>query len=333
MIIDCHNHILAAGAYPGYEKFIKEMTVEYFRSIGKLPTDRMPVDDDWKGLEYLWEPIDPQVLIKDHDKAGVDKSVVLGVAPSEYTLYLIRGTIDLRGVTDVPGPPTIEKANDYIAAVVKKYPDKLIGMAAVNPKFRGPEAAVEELERAIHGLKLTGLKLYPCYDHYSPNDWELTYPLFEKAQQLGLLVMVHQSATPVIDAPLKYSRPYLLDDVGRKFRELKIMVCHAGLPWVEETMVMVAKHPNFSMDVSYLTSVYTRREMYYFLKKAQAYGVRWSKICWGTDYPGFEFPETLLPKFRTVNEEARSLGEPEIPEDEIEKMLGDYWLKAAGLKG
>ena len=53
MITDCHNHILSAGEYPGYEKFIKEMTLGYFRSLGRLPVDRMPVENDWLGLEYL----------------------------------------------------------------------------------------------------------------------------------------------------------------------------------------------------------------------------------------------------------------------------------------
>jgi predicted TIM-barrel fold metal-dependent hydrolase len=330
MIIDCHNHVLGAG-YPGYEKFIKEMTLGYFRSIGKLPTERMPVDEDWKGLEYLWEPIDPEVLIADHDKCGVDISVVLGVAPSDYTAYMERGTIDVKGVTDVPGPPSNEKTNDYIAAVVKKYPDKLIGMAAINPKFRGPRAAVEELERAIQDLKLTGLKLYPCYDHYSPSDWELTYALFEKAQQLGILVMVHQASTPVIDAPLELGRPFLLDAVGRKFPDLKLLVCHAGMPWVDECLVMVAKQPNFYLDLSYTNSVYSRKDMYRFLMKAKAFGLPWSKICWGTDYPGFEFPEVLLPKFQTVNEEAKLLDEPEIPEEEIDKMLGRNFMVAAGI--
>ena len=330
MIIDCHNHVLGAG-YPGYEKFIKEMTLGYFRALGRLPTERMPVETDWKGLEYLWEPIDPQVLIADHDKAGIDQSVVLGVAPSDYTAYMARGTLDVKGFTDVPGPPSIEKTNDYIAAVVRKYPEKLIGMAAVNPKFRGSVAAVEELERAIQDLKLTGLKLYPCYDHYAPNDWELTYAMFAKAQELGILVMVHQASTPVIDAPLELGRPFLLDDVGRKFPDLKLLVCHAGLPWVDENLVLVAKHPNFFMDLSYMNSVYTRRDMYNFLIKAKAFGVPFAKICWGTDYPGFEFPDTLLPKFLKVNEEAGATGGPEIPEEEITKMLGKNFLVAAGL--
>ncbi len=33
MIIDAHNHVLAAGLYPGYERFIKEMTMAAMRAI------------------------------------------------------------------------------------------------------------------------------------------------------------------------------------------------------------------------------------------------------------------------------------------------------------
>ena len=47
MIIDAHNHILAAGLYPGYERFIKEMTMGYFQVHGSLPEDRDPRDEDW----------------------------------------------------------------------------------------------------------------------------------------------------------------------------------------------------------------------------------------------------------------------------------------------
>src|SRR5213594_1207503 len=137
MIIDAHNHVLAAGLYPGYERFIKEMTMGYFQAHGSLPEDRDPQDEDWKGLEYLWEPIDPDTLIRDHAGVGVDKCTILAVAPSEYTRYESRGTVDIAGVTGVEGPPSIDKGNDYIAALVAKYPETFIGMSAVNPKFRG----------------------------------------------------------------------------------------------------------------------------------------------------------------------------------------------------
>ena len=69
--------------------------------------------------------------------------------------------------------------------------------------------------------------------------------------------------------------------------------------------------------------------MYRFLMKAKAFGVPWAKICWGTDYPGFELPESLLPKFKSLNEEARVLTEAEIPDDEIHRMLGENFEVAA----
>ncbi len=153
MIIDCHNHVLAAGLYPGYERFIKEMTVGYFQSLGDLPDDRRVEDEDWgEELEYLWRPIDPEVLIADHASVGIGKSTVLTVAPSEYTKYEQRGSVDIMGVTDVEGPPSIEKANDYMAALVRKYPDDLVGMAAVNPRFRGVDWARDEMTRSITEL-------------------------------------------------------------------------------------------------------------------------------------------------------------------------------------
>jgi hypothetical protein len=167
VIIDCHNHVLAAGLYPGYERFIKEMTVGYFQSLGDLPADRAVEDPDREGLEYLWRPIDPEVLIEDHKSVGVGLCTVLTVAPSTYTRYEQRGTVDITGVTGVDGPPSIEKANNYMAALVARYPGELMGMAAVNPRFRGVEWARDELTRAIEELGLTGLKLYPMYDHYA----------------------------------------------------------------------------------------------------------------------------------------------------------------------
>ncbi|MFA5675674.1 MAG: amidohydrolase family protein [Christensenellales bacterium] len=324
MIIDCHNHILAAGEYPGYEKFIKEMTLGYFRSMGKLPVDRMPVDSDWEGMEYLWAPTSPEKLKKDHP--GIDRCTILAVAPSDYTAYSIRGSIDVAGQTNVPGPPSIDKGNDYIADIVKSDPNYFIGFCAVNPKYKGVDAAVRELDRAINELGLTGLKLYPSYDHYSPDDRELAFPIFEKAQELGIPVMVHQSSTPVIDAPLKFGRPFLLDDVGCAFPNLKLLACHAGAPWVDECLVLAAKHPNFYIDISFYNSLLSAKDTLLFLHKCVAYGLPLAKVCWGTDYPGFEMPRQLLEKFMSINQFAKELGVAPISQQDMDGLLGQNYL-------
>ena len=45
--------------------------------------------------------------------------------------------MDTYGITGVPGPPTPEKCNDYIAAIAAARPDTFIGYASVNPAYRG----------------------------------------------------------------------------------------------------------------------------------------------------------------------------------------------------
>jgi predicted TIM-barrel fold metal-dependent hydrolase len=327
MIIDGHNHVLTAGLYPGYERFIKEMTMGFFQGKGDLPIDHDPTDADWTGLEYLWEPIDPDVLIKDHP--GVDRCTILTVAPSDYTKYETRGTVDIKGVTGVEGPKTIDKGCDYIAALAKKYPDKFIGMAAVNPKYRGVRAAVAELERAVTKLGLTGLKLYPMYDHYAVNDRDLAYPIFDMAQQLNIPVMIHLSTTPVSDTVLMYGWPVLLDDVARAFPNLRLLVAHTGFPWVDECLVLGSRHRNVWMDISFFNSTMTRRQTYEFLQRARQIGCPWTRICWATDYPGFEFPDTLLPKFALVNDVAGD--DPKVPETDIARMLGGNYARFIGM--
>jgi predicted TIM-barrel fold metal-dependent hydrolase len=328
VIIDAHNHVLAAGLYPGYERFIKEMTQGFFQTLGDLPYEREPTDDDWKGLEYLWEPIDPDTLVADHAGIGVDRCTILAVAPSEYTRYETRGTVDIAGVTDVAGPPSIDKGNDYIAALKRKFPDVFIGMAAVNPKYRGVPAAVTELERAVNDLGLDGLKLYPMYDHWAVNDRDLAFPIFEAASDLGIPVMIHLSTTPVSDTVLLYGWPVLLDDVARRYPDLRLLVCHAGHPWVDECLIVAARHRNVYLDISFFNSTIDRRQTYDFLQRARQLGCPWTRICWATDYPGFEFPETLLPKLALVNEDAGD--HARIPESDIARMLGGNYARFLG---
>jgi predicted TIM-barrel fold metal-dependent hydrolase len=330
MIIDAHNHVLAAGLYPGYETFIKEMTQGYFQSTGSLPYEEEPSDADWHELRYLWEPIDPEVLLADHDVVGVDRCVLLTVAPSDYTRYQMRGSVDITGVTGVEGPPSIDKANDYVAALVRQRPDRFIGMASVNPRYRGVEAAQAELERAVTTLGLSGLKLYPMYDHWAINDRELAYPIFSTARELGIPVMVHLSTTPVTDTVLMYGWPMLLDEVAHDFPEVPILVCHTGHPWVDECLCIVARHRNLYVDISFFNSVLDRRATFDFLHRARRLGCPWTRICWATDYPGFEMPLTLLPKFALVNDDAN--GDPHVPINDLARMLGGNYARFVGLE-
>ena len=175
-------------------------------------------------------------------------------------------------------------------------------------------------------MGLTGLKLYPTYDQYSPDDHELAFPIFRKAQELNIPVMVHQSSAPNIHSVLGFARPFLLDEVGRSFPDLKILVCHAGMPWVDECIALAAKHPNFYVDISYYSSVLSEKETLLYLHNCMSNGLPLAKVCWGTDYPLFETPENLLKKFMNINKHAEALEVEPISQKNMDGILGNNYL-------
>jgi len=330
-IIDCHTHALSAGTREYNRRFLKDLCRAHFRVTGLLPYIEEENETDWEKLSWLFEPIDPQQAIDDHQKAGVNRMMILAQAPSEYTEYGWRGTIDLAGVTDVEGEKAIYKNNEYIAGLVRKYPESFIGFGAVNPRFRGVKAAVDELERMITELKLTGLKLYPMYDYYSPDDPELAFPIFAKAQELDIPVTVHMGTSTARYTTLEYARPALLDVVGQKFPKLRLIMAHGGLPWLDEGISVVARHPNFYIDLSYTSVILSREELFCYLDRCKRWGVPLSRICWGSDYPLHETIETIIGRFLTLNEEAKRLNVSPFSNEEMALMLSGNFLRVCHL--
>ena len=333
MIIDAHSHILSLAADPEFTvDYGREGSLCIYRSMGRLPAHRMPTEAEWaaSGLARQgWPLIGPLESLNDHP--GFDKVIVLAVSPQHLDGHLI-GTVDTDGILGVEGPPDPEKCNDYIAAVVRTDPEHFIGFASVNPAFKGPAAAAAELERAIGELGLTGLKLYPMYQHWAANDRDLAFPIYRKAAELGIPVMIHQAGSTRIDAKLELGRPALLDDIGREFRDLTVIIAHCGLPWVDEAMFMLTKHPNFYAELSYHIASVTTEELLRFLVHAEESFVPLEKLFFGTDYPGFLYdPVALAEKVRTVNEEAGPLGLDPFPQHKLDGLLGDNFARFLGL--
>jgi len=329
MLIDCHTHVLAMGLNEEFAvQFNRQALLCVYRAQGLLPSHRLPTEEEWRKCNLSFQQTDPNQLLKDYKE--FDKVVVLAFSPHYFEDLGLGGTTDSTGVTGVARPPHPEKCNDYIAALVKQHPDKLIGFGSVNPNYKGPKAAVKELERAICDLKLTGLKLYPTYQHWSPDDRNLAFPIFEKAQELGIPVTVHMAGSTVTSAPMKYSKPMLLDDVGNEFRNLKLIIAHMGLPWVDEAKYLLTKHANFYGDLSYFNGCIDRENLYRFLLGCKPYFVPLEKLFFGSDYPAYDH-KALVNMLKTVNCEAERLGTAKISQKEIEGILGDNFARFMGI--
>lgn len=214
--------------------------------------------------------------------------------------------------------------NDYVSAYCRQHPEKLIGFASVDP---GSRAAPYELERAVKDLGLKGLKLAPIYQHFHPCSKE-AFAVYEAAQALKLPVLFHQGTTFVRDAPLEYARPALLDEVARRFPELRLWIAHLGHPWAEEMAATIRKHPHMYADMS---ALHTRPVQYYMgLNICVEYGVA-NKVFLGSDYPIFNLEQTIA-GLRGINRVVEGSGFPRIPEAVIEGIIARNPLPLLGLQ-
>lgn len=214
--------------------------------------------------------------------------------------------------------------NDYVAAYMSRHPEKLLGFASVDP---GEPGCVEELERSIKALGLRGLKLGPVYQHVDPNGARVTAVL-RAAERLGIPVIWHQGTTFVREAPLKWARPFLLDEVCAGFPSVTIIIAHLGHPWIDEALAVARKHPRLFLDISALV---TRPwQLYNGLVSAREYGI-WGKLLFGSDFPFFT-PAQTAESLRAVAGNGAGGPLPRIEEEWIEEIIERDSLKLLGLE-
>ncbi|MFQ5589043.1 MAG: amidohydrolase family protein [Nitrospiria bacterium] len=186
--------------------------------------------------------------------------------------------------------------NDYVAGVVKKYPDVFIGFASVDP-WKG-RIAVAELERAVKTLGLKGLKLHPIAQAFYLNDRRF-YPLWETCASLNIPLLVHTGTTGVgAGVPggdglkLKYARPIpYIDDVAADFPDLTIIGAHPSWPWQEEMLALAVHKTNVYIDLSGWSPKYFSPSLIRY-----ANTLLQDRVLFGSDYP-FLTPERWISDF------------------------------------
>ena len=207
----------------------------------------------------------------------------------------------------------IVSPNDYIADYVKLHPEKLIGFAAVDPM---QDDVHEILGHAIDDLKLRGVKLGPIYQNIHPLD-ERMMPVYEFCERRNLPILIHQGTTFPQKAPLKYSLPILLEDIAMKHPRLKMIIAHMGHPWIDETICLIRKQPNFYADISALH--YRPWQFYNALIIAKEYGVL-HKLLFGSDFP-FTTPDATIESLRNFNNIVAGSNLPKLANEEIEQLI------------
>jgi predicted TIM-barrel fold metal-dependent hydrolase len=138
--------------------------------------------------------------------------------------------------------------NEQIAELVALAPGRFVGFASVDPLAPdGPD----RLEEALTDLGLRGLKLSPPSQEFHPDD-PTAYPLYERAQTLGIPVVIHTGMSWEPKARLAWGHPSRLEPVLADFPDLSIVAAHFAWPWSLEVAALALKYPNLHVDTAAL---------------------------------------------------------------------------------
>jgi predicted TIM-barrel fold metal-dependent hydrolase len=139
--------------------------------------------------------------------------------------------------------------NEEETALLRRYPDRFIGLARISINAFKGMTGVRELERLVREEGFKALGVSALVDMIPASDRRY-YPLYTKAAELGIPVRIYSSMNYANDRPYDLGHPRHLDQVAMDFPELRIIGGLGGWPWVNEMVALVRRHPNLHMDTS-----------------------------------------------------------------------------------
>lgn len=199
------------------------------------------------------------------------------LTPEGIERYLLENGVDYAVALAELSPITTGMLTNEGVAELCRGTDRLIPFCNINPFLVADLAA--ELERCVTQMGFRGLKLYPTYHHFYANSNRL-YPLYAKAQELGIPVMIHTGSSIFKGARLKYGDPLYMDDIAVDFPDLTLLMVHSGRGfWYDRAYFLAKLHRNMYMEIAGLPP---QKLLDYFPELESAA----DKVIFGSDWPG-----------------------------------------------
>jgi predicted TIM-barrel fold metal-dependent hydrolase len=220
-------------------------------------------------------------------------------------------------------------ANDGIAELVVKYPDKFVAGVACLP-MNNLEAAAEETERAITKLGLKGVMIYAKINGTQLDDAKFK-PLYKKMAQYDLPIWIHPASDEIMDEPV-FGWPFATANAMRRlvssgifneYPDIKFITHHCGAmaPYFEgrikwlQPLTLGAGHPVKNPAEHYKK----------FYNDTATYGTGPAIKCgydfFGADRILFGTDAPLGPQYGLTEETIRSIEMLDIPGTDKEKIF------------
>jgi len=291
-IIDCHVHFFPEEVSADPRKWGTEHREPWWITC-VAPLGRRSIQG--------WAT--PAVLLRDMDRAGVEKCVLLG------WYWENQATCDLQ--------------NRWLIDSVQAHPDRLLGFAAVQP--RAKQLAADSLKRALDG-GLCGIgELFPQAQGYAFRD-----PYFERIIEIAIdrnaPINLHVTDPLIVTTMASKATPLEgFVRLAKRFPAAKLILAHwgGGLPFYELNRQLRAILQNVSYDCAASPLLYSNR---IFRQVIDLIGA--DRVLYGSDYPLLVYPrEQKAPEFKRFLNEIVSV---DLTAEEQEKVLGENLLRLIG---
>jgi predicted TIM-barrel fold metal-dependent hydrolase len=228
------------------------------------------------------------------------------------------------GLTVPTSTLSFEEQHAYVAESVAKYPDRLIGGIALQPRLWNDQVAgtVRKMVRE-GGFRMIYLNpsLYKFWlpiktPSESAGSRKLLYPIFEAARELDIPIYIHTGEQP-------YALPATADFIAGAFPDVKIILGHLGTQgelYTIEALLVAERHPNVYLETSWAMP-------HMIIEAVHEAGA--GRLIFGSNTPPLEQTQQIM------NVEEAMAFDPPIgmaaAEEDIYKVLGGNLARLLGL--
>jgi uncharacterized protein len=224
------------------------------------------------------------------------------------------------------------------AELARRRPDRTVFWGSVNP-LEG-RRALDLMERQVGEFGAKAFKFYNVrYDYGRPFPWrmddpQVAFPVFEKAQELGVnLIGVHKGV-PLGPQPIEATQTWDMDGAAANFPDINFVIFHVGLPFIDEVCWQLIRHPNLYASIAATINFVVRAPRQF----AETLGklLFWcgeDKIIYGSEAPIWQ-PQWALEAFwdfQLPQDLVEGYGYPQLTEQAKRKILGENLLRLHGM--
>ena len=159
------------------------------------------------------------------------------------------------------------------------------------------------MERQVGEFGAKAFKFYNVrYDYGAPFPWrmddpQVAFPVFEKAQELGVnLIGVHKGV-PLGPQPIEHTQTWDMDGAAANFPDINFVIFHVGLPFLDEMCWQLIRYPNLYASLAATINFIVRApRMFAEILGKLLFWCGEDKIVYGSEAPIFH-PQWALQAF------------------------------------